>query len=455
MIISKAKIKKLNKVNSNNGKFVLYWMQASQRFKFNPAYQFAVEKANELDLPLLVIFIFDFNYPEAEYSHYKFMLEGLKELRSYANKERINFFIFKNKSKKLFEALSKKAAFFIVDGAYLNHLQKWRKDITPSIFSPFYEVESNVIFPVEEVSDKEEYAAYTIRKKIKKLYSKYLIEKEENLLKNRKNIVLEDDIKECLITDIDYYLDPENLNMNKNSLYISKFTGGYSEAQKLLNIFIKEKLADYSDKHSSPALEYQSNLSPYLHFGQISPLEIALKVKESKVEGEDFLEELIIRRELSFNFVHYNKNYDKSLKHILPDWAYYTLADHTDDSRNYIYQYKDFENFSTHDKYWNAAQKEMVCTGKMHGYMRMYWGKKILEWTEDPETAFKWALKLNNKYSLDGRDANSYAGVAWCFGKHDRAWKERKIYGKVRYMNKNGLERKFDMEKYLNKISSL
>ncbi len=453
MKVSGKRVQKLNKINNNNGKFVVYWMQASQRFKFNPAYKFAIEKANELGQPLLVIFIFNPSYPEAEYSHYQFMLKGLEELKLYANKEKINFLIFNNKSKDIFEALSKKASVFIVDRAYLNHLKKWREELIPHIFSPFYEVESNLIFPVEEVSDKEEYAAYTIRKKIKKLYSKYFIKKEEAILNNRKKIVLDNDIKEHVVSDINRLSD--NLNINKNNLYNEKFIGGYSEAKKRLYEFISKKLACYGEKHSSPAFNYQSNLSPYLHFGQISPLEIALKIRESKEEGEDFLEELIIRRELSFNFVYYNRNYDKGLNYILPDWAYNTLTEHVEDNRSYVYSYRDFENFSTHNKYWNAAQKEMVCTGKMHGYMRMYWGKKILEWTKDPETAFKWALKLNNKYSLDGRDANSYAGIAWCFGKHDRAWKERKIYGKVRYMNSNGLERKFDMEKYLQKISLL
>jgi deoxyribodipyrimidine photo-lyase len=164
------------------------------------------------------------------------------------------------------------------------------------------------------------------------------------------------------------------------------------------------------------------------------------------------LEELIIRRELSFNFVYFNKNYDNP--ECLPDWAKTTLEQHSFDEREYVYSFTDLENAKTHDSYWNAAQTEMVRNGKMHGYMRMYWGKKILEWMESPYDAFETALKLNNMYELDGRDPNGFTGVAWCFGKHDRAWKERSLFGKVRYMNANGLRRKFDIDSYVGSILS-
>ncbi len=195
-------------------------------------------------------------------------------------------------------------------------------------------------------------------------------------------------------------------------------------------------------------------MSPYLHFGQISPLYLALKVLETSSAGKDaYLEELIVRRELSHNFVFFNDKYDTFKS--LPPWAMRTLNFHRRDKREYIYSLEQFEKAQTHDPYWNAAQQEMVITGKMHGYMRMYWGKKILEWSKNPRTGFKIALYLNNKYELDGRDPNAFAGVAWCFGKHDRAWSERKVFGKIRYMNAAGLKRKFDIEAYVNKIQSL
>jgi deoxyribodipyrimidine photo-lyase len=195
-------------------------------------------------------------------------------------------------------------------------------------------------------------------------------------------------------------------------------------------------------------------MSPYLHFGQISPLYIALKVQGAKSPGQDsFLEELIVRRELSMNFVLYNRHYDSF--DCLPAWAQASLTAHGKDRRPYLYPLKTFETAQTHDPYWNAAQGEMLITGKMHGYMRMYWGKKILEWSSSPEEAYRIALYLNNKYELDGRDPNGFAGVAWCFGKHDRAWGERPIFGKIRYMNANGLRRKFDAGAYVKKIDRM
>jgi deoxyribodipyrimidine photo-lyase len=205
---------------------------------------------------------------------------------------------------------------------------------------------------------------------------------------------------------------------------------------------------------NEPGESYSSELSPYLHFGQISPLYISRRLAElPEATTAGFLEELIVRRELGINFVFYNDKYDSYES--LPQWARSTLEKHQRDGRDEIYSREDLEKGNTHDAYWNAAQTEMVQTGKMHGYMRMYWGKKILEWTDDPSDAYATALYLNNKYNLDGRDPNGFAGVAWCFGKHDRPWGERAIFGNVRYMNDKGLKRKFDMERYLKKVSSI
>ena len=229
------------------------------------------------------------------------------------------------------------------------------------------------------------------------------------------------------------------------------FTGGTAEAQKRLNLFLKTKLDRYPIDRNDPMLDCQSNLSPYLHFGQISPLTIALAVQAIDSPGKDaFLEELIVRRELSHNFVYYNPGYDR-YDTALPPWALRTLNFHAKDKREYTYTLQQLETAQTHDPAWNAAQLEMTLTGKMHNYMRMYWGKKILEWTQTPQQGFEWAIYLNNKYELDGRDPNGYAGVAWCFGKHDRAWSERPVFGKIRYMNAAGLSRKFNVQAYIQK----
>jgi len=218
----------------------------------------------------------------------------------------------------------------------------------------------------------------------------------------------------------------------------------------MLREFLRERLPWYHEGRNDPMEDAQSNLSPYLHFGHISAQRIVLEVTKhdaNRESQEAFLEELIVRRELSDNFCFYNAHYDHFEG--FPDWAKKTLNDHRKDTREYVYSLDDFGRGDTHDQLWNAAQREMVRRGKMHGYMRMYWGKKILEWTESPEEAIKIAIYLNDRYELDGRDTNGYAGIAWSIGGvHDRAWPERPIFGKIRYMSYHGCKSKFDVMAY-------
>lgn len=232
---------------------------------------------------------------------------------------------------------------------------------------------------------------------------------------------------------------------------------GEDEAHLVMKYFLENKLFLYDKKRNDPTKDGQSNLSPYLHFGQISAQRIVLEVMKTNADEQSkntFLEELIVRKELSDNYCFYNMNYDNF--NGLPEWAKKTLNKHRDDRRKYIYTLEQFENAKTHDDLWNAAQMEMVKKGKMHGYMRMYWAKKILEWSESPEQAFKIAIYLNDKYELDGRDPNGYTGIAWSLGGlHDRAWNERPIFGKVRYMNYNGCKSKFDVIKYIQYVKYL
>ena len=452
MLVDKKRIEKINEAEINDGDFVAYWMQSSQRLEYNQALGYAVERANQLNQPLLIFFLVNSNFPEAEYGHFKFMFSGLKELKNKLNDNNFNFYIIDYQDGSEVAQILERATLVVSEKVYLNHLQQWKKKIAKNLNIPFYFVESNLVCPIEEVSDKEEYAAYTIRKKINRIRDKYLKKYEMEELSNKSNIDFETS-RFKIIESLDDYLN--NLDFEEKITYDCYYKGGYEAAKEKLDLFIKEKLEDYDQKRNIPHLNFQSDLSPYLHFGQISAQEVALNALNSKYDAEDFLEELIVRRELAFNFVYYNQNYDQNLKSILSSWAYESLMEHKNDQREYDYSYQELENAETHDKYWNAAQQEMLITGKMHNYMRMYWGKKILEWSSNPDKAYQNALKLNNKYSLDGRDPNSFAGVAWCFGKHDRAWKERKVYGKVRYMNANGLNRKFEMDKYLEKINDL
>jgi deoxyribodipyrimidine photo-lyase len=433
-----------------NNKYIVYWMQSAQRVEENPALNYAVSKANDLEVPLIVFFNLSDQFPDANLRHYYFMLEGLKDVKSELEERGIGFVIKKGKPADNLKPLSKKAIMLISERGYLKQERAWRKEVAQVIDCRFILVNTNTIVPVDIVTDKEEYAAYTIRKKIKNKIERFVnISQLEKLKINS----LRNEFTSIKLNDIDQLLS--ELNIDRSVKRSPIFKGGSKKAVSMLDNFINNKLELYEEYGSSPDRDVTSKLSPYLHFGQISPSYVYKKIKEIGIEAEDFLEQLIVRRELSFNFVYFNNNYNTQLSKILPDWAVETLNQHNEDKREYLYSLDELENYNTHDEYWNAAQKEMVLSGYMNGYMRMYWGKKILEWTSDPQKAFEITLYLNNKYFLDGRDPNSYAGVAWIFGKHDRAWKERKIYGKVRYMNKAGLDRKYNMEKYLKKVDKL
>jgi deoxyribodipyrimidine photo-lyase len=300
--------------------------------------------------------------------------------------------------------------------------------------------------PVEEASSKDEYSAGTFRPRITSKLTTYLVP-----LKKRQLKLDSLDLKfDCFAID-DVGKAADILKIDKSVKPSPFFHGGTAEAKKHLRSFIAKKLQRYDDDSNDPSIDGLSNMSPYLHFGQISPLHIAMEAATHGGNGlESYLEELIVRRELSINFVYYNRKYDSY--ECLPPWAKRTLEFHKKDKREYLYSLEQFEAATTHDRYWNAAQMEMAITGKMHGYMRMYWGKKIIEWSKTPQAAYKTMLYLNDKYELDGRDPNGFANVAWCFGLHDRAWSERPIFGKTRYMNAAGLERKFDMDAYIKKI---
>ena len=250
--------------------------------------------------------------------------------------------------------------------------------------------------------------------------------------------------------------DVPELDLDRSVPPTGRFHGGTSRARGLLGAFIADKLNRYDAERSDPSLAIESHMSPYLHFGQISPLEIALAVRDVAAPRKDrdaYLEELLVRRELACNYVYYTESYDRWAA--LPRWARATLRKHQSDDRPYVYKLAELEAARTHDPYWNAAMREMTATGKMHNYMRMYWGKKIIEWTNSPRTAFRWMLALNNKYFLDGRDPASYANVAWCFGLHDRPWAERDVFGTVRYMSAGGLERKFDIDAYVRQCENM
>ncbi len=428
-------------------KYVLYWMQQAQRTKGNLALDWALTAAHSCQLPLVVAFALTPSFPGANARHYQFMFAGLADVEQALHKRKIPFVIRLGNPPDVIAELARDAALLVSDIGYLRIQRSWRKQVTQTIDCPFSAIETDVVIPVQLVSDKEEYAARTIRPKIHRHWKRFLEEPlqtpPENMpLKNppASNIKLADGIGDL---PIDHSIPP-----------VSQFIGGQAAAQKQLAAFLRTGLNQYDTNRNDPANNLCSNMSPYLHFGQIAALDIAKQVLATnapKEATESYLEELIVRRELSMNFVYFNTGYDAYEKAV-PEWARKTLTKHARDKRATLYTRDELENGNTHDPYWNAAQMEMVQQGKMHNYMRMYWGKKVIEWSESPEEAFQTLIEMNDCYEIDGRDPNGYTGVSWCFGKHDRPWTERNIFGTVRYMAASGLQRKFKIQAYVDRI---
>jgi deoxyribodipyrimidine photo-lyase len=425
-------------------------MQAAQRARSNDALEWAVQLANNLKVPVVVLFALTENYLGANYRHYYFMLQGLNLAADELAKRGIKFVVrFADEPWLSAVELGRKACAVVTDAGYLRIQRQWRQKAAEELDCAFYEVETNLIVPAWLSSSKENFSAKTFRPRINSQLERFLAAvRTVKLVRDSMGVR----IRTENISDIEKVID--KLGVDKSVGKAVGFEAGWAVAAKRLRVFIKDKLSDYAEKRNAPSLDYQSGMSPYLHFGQISPAYIAIQVRKSQAAGAAaFLEEMIVRRELAHNFVYYNERYDDFDG--LEPWSKLTLNFHGRDKRQYVYSLAKLEAARTHDEYWNACQREMVFGGKMHGYMRMYWGKKILEWSKKPTDGIKAAVYLNDKYELDGRDPSGYAGVLWCFGKHDRAWGERKVFGKVRYMNAAGLERKFDMGAYVEKVNRL
>jgi deoxyribodipyrimidine photo-lyase len=451
--IQPTRIQVLNRHPVRKGRYVLYWMQQSQRAEYNYALEYAIQQANALGQGLLVGFGLMDDYPEANVRHYTFMLEGLQETQAVLAKQGIKMVVQKGSPAEIALVLGREASLIVCDRGYLRHQKAWRTQVSRSAVCPVVQVETDVVVPLELVSNKAEYAARTIRPRIHGHLDDYLVPfKSSRAIKKSLDI----SIDSLDLTNIDALL--HRLSLDRRVAPVSRFfKGGSAQAIARFEDFIQHHFHGYVKNRNQPQTDDISHMSPYLHFGQISPLYLALRVKAAG-EGlgeaqETYLEELIVRRELAMNFVHFNPKHDSFA--CLPQWARTSLKQHQKDPRESIYTRKQLENASTHDPYWNASMKEMKISGFMHNYMRMYWGKKILEWSRTPAHAFQTTLAINNTYFLDGRDPNSYAGVAWIFGMHDRAWFERPIFGKVRYMVASGLERKCDIHGYVDKVESL
>ena len=442
------RVRTLNK-SQFNGKSVLYWMVRDKRFNDNWALYIAQKAAIKYKVPLHVCFQYNPKKSSGTLREYEFLFLGLKETVESLVNHNIQFHLLKGDANIQIPALCKsiKVGTLLTDYSPLKLYKRRLNQVVNSLDCSIYQVDAHNIIPVWKTSDKKEFAAHTIRRKINRLLDDYLVEIPKSVVHPFGNVKKNK-------TNWNEVID--NLKIDRTVESVSWINPGEHSAFKRLS-YLKSNMTNYSLDRNNPTLDKLSNLSPYFHYGHISAQRVAFEIKRSNIAKEDkdvFLEEMVVRRELADNFCEYESKYDYFEG--FHAWAQKTLNEHRHDERDFIYPYGQFEAAETDDPLWNAAQNQMKYYGKMHGYMRMYWAKKILEWSPSPEIALQTAIDLNDKYELDGRDPSGYTGIAWSIGGiHDRAWFERPVYGKIRYMNYNGCKSKFRVKEYIEKYIDL
>lgn len=420
-------------------------MQRAQRAIDNPALTVAVDAANALRKPIVVFFAPVPFYPHANLRHYRFLNEAVPEIASELGRRNIGFILRRFPEHSLIRFCDEvRPALVIGDENPLRAPESWRQKAGSTLRVPLWTVDADVIVP-SRLLPKREYAARTIRPKLHAQLGAFLVP-----LRNcsarvawKKPKSLPSLAADCDIT--------QGWPLDRTASPVPNWRGGANEAFLALRDFVEHKLRGYAVGRNRPQTDHTSRLSPYLHFGHISPVTVALAVLKSDAPQADkqaFLDQLLTWRELSVNFVLFNSDYDNFECAEL--WAHRTLAKHAGDRRPVLYTERQLEHAETHDPLWNAAQMQMVNIGWMHNYLRMYWAKKILEWSKSPAEAYRTTVYLNDKYQLDGRDPNGYAGIAWSIvGKFDRPWFERPIFGHIRYMSAASTGKKIDSKKYI------
>ena len=427
------------------GKCVVYWMQRSHRGVDNPALDVAVEAANDLGKPVVVYLAPVPYYPHANLRHYQFLVEGIPDIAEAVARRNAGFVLRRYPDHSLLRFCEEvRPALVVGDENPMREPEHWREIAAKKLRVPFWTVDADVIVPTQLI-EKEQYAAFIIRKKLEAQLDRFLMKPKNT----RAKVAWKAPAKlRSLPPDFDL---TTGWDLDRSVSPVNTFKGGTKEALRLLREFVEKKLPRYGERRNHPELDGTSRLSPYLHFGHISPVTMALAVHAADVPAEDkraYINQLLVWRELAINFVTYNPDYDNFESG--ENWAHRTLAEHARDPRPVLYSDRQLENAETHDPLWNAAQLQMTQSGWMHNYMRMYWAKKILEWSRTPADAYRRAVIMNDKYLLDGRDPNGYAGIAWSIvGKFDRPWFNRPIFGMVRYMSGQSTGKKFDSEKYI------
>ncbi len=428
-----------------NGRCVVYWMERSQRAIDNPALDIAVKIANRLRLSC-VIFLAAPSGEGVGLRHSAFFQQGIEDIAETAAERNFGFVLRRSPENSVARFCEDvRAAMLIGDENPLREPRVLREKLARQLKIPFWTVDSNVVVPAKLLL-KEQYAARIIRPRLRQHLPEFL--------KPCDNLCADVEWKPTRgLEQLDWRKQniSSGLKLDRTVTPVDTFQGGTREALRLLGEFVRSKLRKYPEHHNRADLDGTSRLSPYLRFGHIGPLTIALAVQKARAPQaakDDFLDQLITWRELAVNFVRFNPLYDTF--ECGPEWAHRTLAAHARDPRPVLYSRRQLEAAETHDDLWNAAQAQMLRHGWMHNYLRMYWAKKILEWSPSPQQAYQIAAYLNDKYQLDGRDPNGYAGIAWSIvGKFDRPWFERPIFGTVRYMARSGAEKKFEVKEYI------
>jgi deoxyribodipyrimidine photo-lyase len=437
-----------------DGKCVVYWMQRAERALDNPALDVAVAIGNALDLPVAAFFSAISNFPHANLRHYAFLNQGLLDIEEDLQQRQIGFIVRRPPNNSLQTFLAEvNAAMVVGDENPCREPERWRRVLANRLRIPYWTVDADVVVP-SGLFDKRMYALHIFKPKLYAELPNYLVEqpvvkphREWKPAAKLESFPVREDLTEGW-TKLDRKVGP-----------VESFTGGTHAAVKRLREFVDKELGAYDKTRNHPEIDGTSRMSPYLHFGHISPITIALAVEKAFKQGkvpqaarDSYLSELIGWRELAVNFVKFTENYDSF--DCAEPWARKTLMEHARDKRERLYTIEQLERSDTHDELWNAAQNQMVKFGWMHNYMRMYWAKKILEWSPDPARAFDTCVTLNDRYFLDGRDPNGYAGIAWSIvGKFDRPWFDRPIFGTIRYMSGASTGKKFNSKKYIQKMS--
>jgi deoxyribodipyrimidine photo-lyase len=453
------RIQLLNSAAVNaGGQYVLYWAQMNRRVDSNHGLVYAAHLANQRDLPVLYYEGLTCSYPHANDRFHTFILEGVPETARRLKKLGIGYVFYLRRkhsdANDVLYRLAKDAALVVTDDYPAFIARVHNASVPEKIGMPYYAVDSSCVVPMALMT-KREYAAYTIRPKIHRLLAEHLKPVPALQVKQSWTQAIPEFHTEVEAGSIPLLVEACEID---HSVKPSRFyTGGRKAAEKLLNKFLAEKLRRYARERNEPSAHATSDISPYLHFGNISAFEIALAAKEHAAEhkliADEYLEELIVRRELAFNYARFAENIESFDD--LPDWAKQTMANHAGDKRDPSYTREQFEQAHTHDPIWNATQKEMLLRGKIHGYYRMYWGKKIIEWSPTYQDALETMIHMHDRYALDGRDPNTYTNILWCFGLHDRPWPERPIYGTIRSMSYDGMRRKTNTEAYIKEIEYL